>query len=516
VRDSIRPLDVWRSLEPRGQLALAGSAVLVLAAVVFLFQFASKPSYTTITTGLSAAEATKAGKALEEAGIDFRFEGSGTQVAVREGQEAQARVAMGGAGLSGSGHVGFELFDKKSLGATDFQQRVDYQRALEGEIARTIEQIDGVGGAQVQLVLPEESLFLDDAPKASAAVLLAGTGGLDAAAVRGIAHLVASSVKGLSSDLVTITDESGALLWPSGAAGSAAGVAQKLAAETQYATQLSSQLNAMLAQTLGPGKALARVHASLNVDEVTVDKVAYAKKGTPLAATKEQESLATEGTTAGGPAGTTANVPTYAGSASGSGTSNYRNTKTTTEFGVDKTVSRTNVLPGRVEKLDIALMLDEAAVTDKETKAVDSELVEQLESAVRSASGFDENREDTLSVSIVEFAEQPEAKAAPSGPVAGIMENPMAVLKPIGIGIAAIVFLFLMRKGLKRREGEGVAAEPTWLREIERAMPIGELGPGPQVDADTARRQALQQQVEDAVRQQPDAVAAQVSQWVRE
>jgi flagellar biosynthesis/type III secretory pathway M-ring protein FliF/YscJ len=96
------------------------------------------------------------------------------------------------------------------------------------------------------------------------------------------------------------------------------------------------------------------------------------------------------------------------------------------------------------------------------------------------------------------------------------MENPMAVLKPIGIGIAAIVFLFLMRKGLKRREGEGVAAEPTWLREIERAMPIGELGPGPQVDADTARRQALQQQVEDAVRQQPDAVAAQVSQWVRE
>jgi flagellar biosynthesis/type III secretory pathway M-ring protein FliF/YscJ len=174
------------------------------------------------------------------------------------------------------------------------------------------------------------------------------------------------------------------------------------------------------------------------------------------------------------------------------------------------------VLPGRVEKLDIALMLDEAAVTDKETKAVDSELVEQLESAVRSASGFDENREDTLSVSIVEFAEQPEAKAAPSGPVAGIMENPMAVLKPIGIGIAAIVFLFLMRKGLKRREGEGVAAEPTWLREIERAMPIGELGPGPQVDADTARRQALQQQVEDAVRQQPDAVAAQVSQWVRE
>lgn len=510
MRDAIRPRDFWRSLEPKGQLMLVVSALLVVGTLFFLFQYASKPSYVTVAAGIEPADATKAASALDSAGVTYRIESGGTQISVLDGEQDRARTALAGAGLAGSSHVGFELFDKGSLGATDFQQKVDYQRALEGEIARTIEQIDGVGTAQVQLVLPEESLFLDDAPKASAAVLLSGGSGLDLSAIRGIAHLVASSVKGLNSENVTITDDSGSLVWPQGS-GSGDGATMKLAAEQQYAANLTAQINAMLLQTLGPNKAIARVHADLSVDQQTVDQVKYAKKGTPLTTTSESEKLKSTGSTNGGPAGTTANVPTYAGGVTGGGTSNYTNKKSSTDFGVDKTVTRTVIAPGKVNRLDVALVVD---------KDVPADQVKALEDAVRGVAGVLPARGDTFAVSAIDFAKVAEPKAAPSGPAA-VLSNPFALLKPIGIGLAAIVFLFLMRKSLKRREGDPIAPEPTWLREIERAIPIGELGPGrleleARRDPEQERRDQMKAQLEEMVRRQPDVVASQVSSWVRD
>src|SRR5919201_2148307 len=189
--------DIWRNLEPRGQVTLVASAIALVAAAVFLFSYASKPSFVTIASGVQPGQTGQIAKALGGAGIAYRLGSGGTSVQVQDSQASQARVALAEKNLLGGGHVGFELFDKKSLGATDFQQKVDYQRALEGEIANTVEQIDDVGSAQVQLVLPEETLFADQSSQASAAVLLGGSAGLDSSTVAGIAHLVASSVKGL-------------------------------------------------------------------------------------------------------------------------------------------------------------------------------------------------------------------------------------------------------------------------------------------------------------------------------
>src|SRR5215510_1556283 len=172
--------DTWSGLEPRGQFALVGSALAVLVTMVLLFHIASKPSYTTLASGLDPSSTGQATKALDGAGVSYKVAGGGTEIQVKDGQESQARIALAEKGVLNGGHVGFELFDKKNLGATDFQNQVDYQRALEGEIARTIEQIQGVGTADVQLVLPQESLFADQQTKATAAVLLTGGSGLDA------------------------------------------------------------------------------------------------------------------------------------------------------------------------------------------------------------------------------------------------------------------------------------------------------------------------------------------------
>src|SRR4051794_16838553 len=151
-----RAKEIWNGLETRSQLTLVGAVVAVIATFFFLYGFASKPSYSTLASNLDPAATGQAEKALVAAGVTYKIENGGTQIAVKAGEESQARVALAEKGVLNGGHVGFEIFDKSKLGATDFQQKVDYQRALEGEIARTIESIQGVQGAEVQLVLPDD------------------------------------------------------------------------------------------------------------------------------------------------------------------------------------------------------------------------------------------------------------------------------------------------------------------------------------------------------------------------
>src|SRR3954453_22263492 len=260
-------------LPPRSKAIIAVSAGAVLATAFIMLRVASAPSYSTVAAGLSPADTGKYTAALDTAGIGYELQANGTALAVEKPQVAKARIALAGQGLtasSGNGsQAGFELFDKQKLGASDFQNKVTYQRALEGEIARTINGVSGVSGAQVQLVLPEDDLFADTSSPATAAVMLSNPAdALQPGAVRGIAQLVASSVKGLKTDNVTITDASGSVLWPAGAgAGGGGGAAGKQALEARFDRQLESNLNAMLVRTLGPGKGQVSVTADLNADK---------------------------------------------------------------------------------------------------------------------------------------------------------------------------------------------------------------------------------------------------------
>lgn len=508
--------DTWRTLGPRGQLGVAASALLVIVTLFFLFQMAGKASYTTLTSGLTAADSAQVAKALDQAGIKYQLKNGGTEIDVLSGTESKARLALASKNLPNGGHVGFELFDKSSLGTTDFQQQVQYQRALEGEVARTIEQIQGVQSADVQLVIPNDALFLSDQTKASASVLVNGGSSLDASTIAGIAHLTASAVKGLNADGVTITDETGTMLWPrsGGGAGNLDATA-KLEAEQRYASQLSSQINAMLAGTLGANKAQVRIHADLNVDQSTLDKVTYAKTGTALSTKTDTETL--KGTGAGAAAaaaGTASNIPSY-GSTAGTGTnstSDYNHQVASTDFGVDKTVSHTVVAPGAVNKLDVALMVD---------SSVPAAQVTALQKSVAAMAGVTPTRGDTLAVTTLAFAAAPKSTgtAAASGglPIPAAM---LGLLKWVGVLLGSGIFLFFLRKNLKRREGEGVAIEPTWLREIERGVSVRhELESGPiQIDVDPAseRRHQLKTQVQELARSSPEQIALQINQWMRE
>jgi len=495
-----------QAISPRGRIVLVASALGIALIAFVLFRVASAPSYTTIQAGVDPAKTGKITAALDQAGIPYKLESNGTAIAVVSGQESKARVALAGQGLAAGGtQPGFELLDKQKLGASTFQQQVAYQRALEGQIAQTIGQIDGISGAQVQLTLPKDDLFADEKQPATAAVLLnADSATVDPAAVRGIASLVSSSVQDLKPDNVTITDASGAMLWPQGD-GTNGGAASKPAAEARYDAAMQTSLGALIARTVGADKAQVQVHSDLNVDQSTQEKLQYAKKGTPLHQVKETESLKGTGSAAGGTAGTAANLPTYAANAtSGSGNSNYKRTTGTTDYGVDKVVTRTKVAPGAVNKLDVALLVD---------KSVPAAQAAALKTAVASAAGINTKRGDTMTPSTVAFAKPP-AAAGPAGlPVPPAFVAP---LKYAGIGLASILFLFFVTRALRRRETEALPM-PTWLTEIEGPRPLAELerstgGSAGQLAAAESKRSP----VDNLVAEQPERVAQQLRAWISE
>src|SRR3954454_11332593 len=289
-------VDTFRALRARSKGIIAVSAFAILAIAFVMLKIDTAPSYTILSSGLDPAKTGKVTAALDEQGIGYELRNNGTALAVEKTSMAQARVALAAQGVAtdGGSGKGFELFDEQKLGASDFQQKVTYQRALEGEISRTIGNVQGVTSPQVQLVLPEDDLFADEATPATAAVMLGNSADtLEPGAVRGISQLVASSVKGLKTENVTITDSTGTLLWPSGdAAGGAGGVsASKQALEARYANSVEADLNQMLVGTLGPGKATVEVTADLNADKTSREKLTYAKKGVLLKTTKETEKL---------------------------------------------------------------------------------------------------------------------------------------------------------------------------------------------------------------------------------
>jgi flagellar M-ring protein FliF len=496
---------------PRGLVVLGGAALAGILVLYLFVHMISKPSYATIATGLEPAQTGKMTSTLDQHGISYELQNNGTALAVQSNETAQARVALAGAGLTGSSQPGFSLFEKSSLGESNFQQQVTYQRALQGQLEQTIDNVQGISGAQVELVLPspQNQLFGESQNAASAAVLLSGTSQLDPASVRGIAQLVSSSVPGLRLNKVTITDGTGQLLWPSQdgeAGGSSSG---KQAAQERYDDATQASLDAMLAQTLGAGKAEVQVYANLNTNQSTQEALTYGKQGVPLQQTKNLETL--NGSGGGTGATGTANIPAYA-QTGGGGKSNYKHEVNSATMGVDRTVTHSTIAPGAVENEHVSVLLDHS---------VPAASLPAIKEAVTNAAGIQPKRGDTISIGQMAFAKPVSATAA--GPAGGMLGYAKYAL----IGIASALFLFFTTRALRRREREGIDKEPAWLRELELPIRLSELTRETQTHTDAPTQPALtptgangpmpvRRQVEQLAESSPDRVAQQVRNWMQD
>ena len=297
-----------RSSFTNGQLAIVGvlSVIGIVATLAFL-RWVSQPSYRPLITGASTSEARDATETLQKDGITYKLTDNGTTVMVPSADLGKARLATGSTGAANGQVVGLELFDSQSFTTSDFQQRVGYQRALQGELTRSLLTIDGITTASVQLAMPPERLFAKEQKPTQASVLIGSDGAISSSTVKSIVQLVSSAVPGLEPEKVTVTNTRGQVLTDNGAAGGD----QNSEKTTQYELELAAKAESMLAQAYGQGRVIVRVAAALNFDTKNTETTTYnPDKTVPVRSTETTESFKGTGSPPGGAVGVEGSVDT--------------------------------------------------------------------------------------------------------------------------------------------------------------------------------------------------------------
>jgi flagellar M-ring protein FliF len=468
---------------PLKLIAALGVTALVAAALMAIMFRVGSEDKALLFSNIDIAEAGEITQRLEQANIAYELKGDGSTIMVARSKVLEARMMLSADGLPSRGSVGYELFDNQdALGATQFQQNVNKLRALEGELVRTIESLDGVKGARVHLVLPDRQLFEREKQKPTASIVLALAGAdLSPGQVRAVRNLVASAVPDLSPGRVTISDDRGKLL----ASGqeSEGGVLSADADERQVAVQdrIRRQIEEIVEGVVGAGNARVQVTAKLDWTRATQEQQTFDPDGRVVRSTttSEENGSSSErdqnGATTAGinvPDGTDRNNGASAGSQSSNG-----RTEETTNFEISST-KRTEVEEaGQLSRLSVAVAVDGvttpgadgAAPTWAPRAAEDIQRIEQL---VRSAVGFDQERGDQIQVVNVRFARpDPIPVAEAAGPMAMLgaftQADIMRIAEIVALLIVAVVLtMFVLRpliKGLLSPQAPPIAGIPMGL-----------------------------------------------------
>src|SRR3954470_5220086 len=248
-----------------GQKVITALAVVgLLAGGMMISSWASKPTYTPLFSNLAASDAAAVTQKLTSSKVPYKLADGGQTVMVPQNQVYQQRIDLSASGLPTGGTQGYSLLDKQGITTSEFRQRVDYQRALEGELSKTISVIEGVSAATVHLVIPPDDVFANDTSKPSAAVLIQNVPGKTTGPgqVQAIVHLVSSSIEGLDPDAVTVADAKGTVLSAPGSGGLDASMSDARTQQTRtYEDNVSKSLEDMIATVVGSGHSVVRVTA---------------------------------------------------------------------------------------------------------------------------------------------------------------------------------------------------------------------------------------------------------------
>jgi flagellar M-ring protein FliF len=461
---------------PARVLLTSTVALALLFGLAVTYEKASEP-WAPLFSQLDREDASTIVAKLKEMKIPYRVEADGTTVEVPESKARELRLELAGAGLPRGGGVGFESFDKMRLGATEFEQRVLYRRALEGELARTIGTLAAVESARVHLVLPERSVFVSRSEPASASIVLRLRQGrvLGPSEVAGVVHLVASAVPGLEADRVALVTTEGTMLHrPRGAAGADSEAAgdepdAHMAART-YETALEDRVRTMLERVVGPGHADVRVTADL--DPSRVERLEEHFDPTRSSLRSEEQSIErasgeADDTVAGVP-GAESNLPGGAArgssaaasaSASSSGAPESPSPAVreshTRNYEIDHVTEKRTTVSGALRRLTIAVMLDGTKSDQGVVERPRAEL-DRLAQLVRSAAGASEVRGDMVTVESMPFA-RPETPDLVEPPVAPRSPTKLDLAKRWGPYAAAALFALVLLVVVMRRRTPAVA-----------------------------------------------------------
>lgn len=507
-------LERWNQLPRTRQLILGGIGAATLIAFYFIFIAAKSPSMVVAFSGLAPEDSAAIADQLESDGVPYQIGGGGSTVSVPANQVAEVRIKLAQAGLPKGGSVGLEIFDKTNFGATDFVQQVNFRRGLEGELARSINTLEGVKASRVHIVIPEEAIFSQDQKDATASVLLQLAPGarLNDGQVRGITNLVTNSIEGLEQGGVTIIDQTGTVLFDgatfdspfsTGATGS------QMDLQRQYETSLQNDVQATLAKVVGPGRSAVTVRAALNFDKVTAveDTFGTAAQAVPRSTTSTTETFNGSNLNVGNVPGTGTNGGTGGTSnTTANGDSTYSRTETTTNNEINKTTSTTVKAPGSIDRLSVSVVLDESVTAAQEAS---------ITSAVAAAVGLDQVRGDTLSVTRLPFDASVREDLLPAAAdgIGTYLQYLKLLLPMLAVILGFILVTLLLRSLSKRQLALPMPQHPMMLPAATAysALPHMPEMPALQPASDPHEDRVLK--LADA---NPRAVADVVQTWMRE
>ena len=309
---------IWLQLGTSQRISVVAATIMLIAGLGGVAFWSSRADFTLLYGRLDEGESSKIVAALEELKVPYQIRGA--SILVPSDKVYQVRMQMAGKGIPRGEGVGFEIFDKASFGLSDFVQRANYARAVQGELARTISQLDQVESARVMIVMPENRLLSDGQrkPTASVFVRVKGAGQLPSAAINSIRFLVANSVEGLQANNVSVVDNMGNVLSENQEPDSVAGLSNnQLTARRNYEQYLTRKAEGMLEKVLGPDQAVVRVAVDFNWDTMTRTEDKYDPEGqVAVSSTINDETMDsdTSNATASGPPGLAANSPQEASS----------------------------------------------------------------------------------------------------------------------------------------------------------------------------------------------------------
>ncbi len=392
-------------------------AVLLLVCFGFagLYMYGQQTAYQPLYGTLSTEDAATIADELRTRNVPFRVEGGGSLILVPAEQVYDLRLALAGSGLPKGGGVGFEIFDEMDFGATEFVQKLNYQRAIQGELARTIKEFTEVSDARVMIVMADDSVFIEESKPASASVLLKLRSGLSKSKVDAVVNLVASSVEDLAPDSVTVVDTDGNVLSKKSGEGSqGAELADaKLDYKLTYETTLAQQIQSMLERIVGTGKAIVRVAVDMNFDQVDLSEEIYDPE-TPVVRSQQQTTENLDSTQAADNGISSVDPTTATGQTGGLGnqrTETVQKQDETINYEISRTVRRTINPVAEIERVSVAAVLDgkytietDRDGSQKRTYVPRSqEEIEEFTSIVQKAMGYSIDRDDQVEVKSFPF-----------------------------------------------------------------------------------------------------------------
>ena len=396
---------IWKELGLNQKITVSASTLAVIAGVITVLIWSGRTEYSLLYGNLDPVEAGKVTQSLDESNIEYKISGGGGSIYVPRGEVHQMRMKLATQGIPKGEGMGYELLDKNTLGMSDFMQHANYNRAVQGELARTISKFSGIESARVMIVSPENRLLIDPGRHATASVFLTmrGTGRPKVETVSAIQMLVANSVEGLNVNHVSVVDNSGNVLSLHDEEDSLVAVTSgRLRARKELENYLGEKVESMLEKIVGNGNVVARVSAQIATDSTTIVAETYENENPVQRQIQTSSETSKEPVTSpGGPAGVTPNIATGGANAQiGVGATNevaFTKTDNTIEYALSKTNSNKVVLPGNI------LDLNAAVFVNTNQAPVAPELMPELRRAAVLALGPYDKYSNNVQVAAVSF-----------------------------------------------------------------------------------------------------------------